>query len=137
MTDTSLPDDAPDLPDLSGFGVGEEERAADAVVDPVIALTELVAENGKALGQLTAEGVAIADSHTLVSNMIVQGFLEEILRRIAGEEVVVQLAIRIHRDEIAPMLVKARSQVTQAKIASGAGVPAGNGINPNRAARRA
>jgi hypothetical protein len=135
VSDTSLPDDAPDLPDLSGFGVGDE-RAPDAVVDPVIVLTELVAENGKALGQLTAEGVAIADSHTLISSMIVQGFLEEILRRLAGEEVVVQLAIRIHRDEIAPMLVKARSQVTQAKLAPTTAMPSLNGVQPNRAQRR-
>lgn len=109
MSDSSLPTDFEDLPDLPhpGDALSEPE-------DRVLLLQDLIQENGGAMNELSQQGVALNDAHSLISNMILQSFLEEILRRLAGEAAVVDVGITVHR-QIGPLLAQARSQLSSAK----------------------
>jgi hypothetical protein len=139
VSDSSLPPDEeevvtaagplPDLPDLP-TDIGDLEAAFGATEDPVIVLQELVMANGEKMNTLSRSGVELRDAHSLISNMINQAYLEAILRVLAGEGAVVEVGIHVHR-EIAPVLARAASQVTQARLAAPA-----SAAPPNREQRR-
>jgi hypothetical protein len=83
-------------------------------------LQRLVDMNAGAMNNLTAQGVELRDAHTLVSNVILQTFVEEILRRIGGEIAVVETGTRAH-EQIRTMLAGAEQQITRAKLTGGLG----------------
>jgi hypothetical protein len=103
--------------------------------DPVILLTDLIKGNAQTMSELSAQGAKLDDGHPLISTMIVQEFLESILRAIAGEAEVVAAGVRVH-EQIANTLAMAKSQVSQAKLAAPGGLSPSAMMNGNRQQRR-
>lgn len=119
-----IPDDLSELPELEPL-------------DPAMVLHDLVTANAETMNELTQRGVQLQDSHTMVTTMLLQAVLEEILRRLGGEEAVIEVMTRVHL-EIGPVLANAQSQVTRAVLTGGAGIPDGpaSAYPPNRRQRR-
>lgn len=137
MSDSSLPDEElSTLPDLGAPSLEDVfAQTGSEMLDPVILLTDLISENGGLMNELSQSGVELRDAHSLVSSLIVQAFLEEILRLLGGEESVVRVGIKVHQD-VGPMLANAKSQVSRAKLAAPGGAIDPRNMNGNRAARR-
>jgi hypothetical protein len=112
-----------DIPDLTGV----------AEPDPVILLHDMVRANALAMNALSQQGVELRDSHSLITSMITQAFLEAVLQRLGGEEAVVAVGIAAH-EQIATVLEGAKTQVTHAQLTAPPGASAA--INGNRATRR-
>ena len=119
-------DTLPDLPDILPGPDGGGEG-----YDPVIELHNLLTSNAEGMNRLVGEGVNLNDAHPLITTIITNALLEEVLRTVAGEETVVRTLLTAHQ-QIATMLAGAQSQVTRAKLAN-----PGVQLNGNRAQRRA
>jgi hypothetical protein len=125
------------LPDV-GQGPGDPPEVPG--FDPVLELAMLQQTNGERLGALTAQGVNLQDSHTMVTTMIQGAILEEILRNVAGEGAITRVLLQTHQ-HIADLLTSAEDQVSRAKLTAGAQGPLPSvaqllGKGGNRAARR-
>lgn len=119
-----------DLPEITI----PDEMMAPEPPDRVLLLSDLLNQNSQWLNELAQSGVEMKDAHSMISAMITQEFLETILRAVAGEEAVVEAAIRVH-ERIAISVGAAKSQVAKAKLVQGVSPSAMMG-NGNRAQRR-
>lgn len=95
----------------------------DELHDPVLQLTKLVTENGEAMAELTKTGARIEDAHPLITGMIVQAYLEAILRAIAGEAAVIEVGVDVH-EKIGTFLATTKQQAAAARLTSGVTGPA-------------
>ena len=113
------PVDLSGLPDVEPGPDGGGE-----VWDPVMELSSLLHFNAEKMNALGQQGVQLNDSHPMLSTMVTNALLEEILRTVGGEGAVTRILLDTHR-QIADTLAVAEKQVAQAKLMQG--VPEHNG----------
>lgn len=125
--DVDAADPITDLPDVTDPGDVEPGPAGGGeAYDPVMELSLLLGGNAERMNTLSQQGVVFNDAHPMITSMISNALLEEILRRFAGEGAVTQVLLTTHQ-QIADMLTTGEQQVAAARTRSKLAVPEHNG----------
>src|SRR5258708_3376069 len=74
-----------------------------AAYDPVLGLTERMPANAVKMNELGQGGVVLQDQHPMVTAMITNALLEQILTAVAGEGAVTRVLLSTHQ-QIADLL---------------------------------
>jgi len=123
--------DLPDLPDaVNGPDVDDTVTAS-----PMIEREQLAQSNSTRIGALVQQGVVMQDASPMLTAIIQNALLEEIVRHVAGDEAAEMAMLNAQR-VIGDFLEKAEEQVRRAKLAAPGQVPGDLPNGPNRATRR-
>lgn len=113
-------DELSDLPDLTD--TPEVHTVTPEADSPSLELQRLAQRNSERMAALSAKGAVMNDGHPLITSLVQNALLEEILQRVCGPAEATDALLTVQL-RVAEFLDACESQVTKAILSAPAAVP--------------